>query len=433
MASLSFDKAKGRWRIQFLAPDSSRRSVSMKATRARDKGQSKAAAFKNHIEELSTAIKSGTTLSPQVDTWVHKLPMKTHAQLVDAGLLAQRLDPELSKLGPFLNKWFTDRAGTKASTVITWRNAERNMLSFFGSDKLLTGITEDDGEGFERYLKSQVAEATARKRLSISKQFLSSAIKARILAHNPFDGLRTANKTNRKRQHFVTPQETEPILSACTNAEWRTLVTLARYGALRIPSESAILEWDDINWGESCVHVHAPKTEHHEDEGDRIVPLFPELRHALTELWEETPPGEVFVLPNLRHTTNPLTTLTRIIKRAGVKPFPKAWINMRATRATELENEFGSHKATEWCGHTEKIAEAHYWMVTADDVSKAAEWCSGGAHVVQQGAETGGNASQPDLPAHEKTPVFPGSATDCEELRPVLMGDEGLEPPTPSV
>jgi hypothetical protein len=39
MASLSFDKAKGRWRIQFLAPDGSRRSVSMKATRARDKGQ----------------------------------------------------------------------------------------------------------------------------------------------------------------------------------------------------------------------------------------------------------------------------------------------------------------------------------------------------------------------------------------------------------
>ena len=135
MASLSFDKAKGRWRIQFLAPDGSRRSVSMKATRARDKGQSKAAAFKNHIEELSTAIKSGTTLSPQVDTWVHKLPMKTHAQLVD--------------------------------------------------------------------------------------------------------GLRTANKTNRKRQHFVTPQETGSILSSCSNAEWRALIALARYGGLRVPSESA--------------------------------------------------------------------------------------------------------------------------------------------------------------------------------------------------
>ena len=72
-------------------------------------------------------------------------------------------------------------------------------------------------------------------------------------------------------------------------------------------------------------------------------------------------------------------------------------------------------------------------MVTADDVSKATNWRSGGAHVVQQGAETGGNASQPNSPAHEKTPGFPGSATDCEELPPVLMGDEGLEPPTPSV
>ena len=46
---------------------------------------------------------------------------------------------------------------------------------------------------------------------------------------------------------------------------------------------------------------------------------------------------------------------------------------------------------------------------------------------MQQSAEDGGNASPAISYAHEKTPVFPGSASDCGTLQPVLMGDEGLE------
>ena len=133
------------------------------------------------------------------------------------------------------------------------------------------------------------------------------------------------------------------------------------------------------------------------------------------------------VLPKLRATGNPNTTLHRIIKRAGLPPIPKPWQNLRATRATELEAEFGAHKATEWCGHSEKVAGAHYWMVTQDDIRRAAGWTSG-AYLVQQSGEDGGNASQTISYAHEKTPVFPGSASDCETLQPVLMGNEGLEP-----
>ena len=435
MASLSHDKKNNRWRIQFVAPDGSRRSVSMKATRARDRGQSKAAVLKGHIEELASSVSSGTRTDSVVQRWIDSLSEKMHVQMVDAGLLTERKAPELNRLGTFLTQWFANRAGTKESTVITWRNAERNMVDHFGAEQLLADITEEDAESFERWLKTSegLAEATKRKRLSICKQFMQSAIKARIITQNPFAGLRTGNVTNRKRQAFITPEDTQRILNACAGPEWRTLVALARYGALRIPSEVQDLKWDDINWTEDCLHVHAVKTEHHEDGGDRIVPLFLELRKELNALWDALgdQPAE-HVLPKLRATGNPNTTLHRIIKRAGLPPIPKPWQNLRATRATELEAEFGAHKATEWCGHSEKVAGAHYWMVTQDDIRRAAGW-SIGAHMVQQSVEDGGNGSQADSHAHEKTPVFPGSASDCETLQPVLMGDEGLEPPTPSV
>jgi len=113
--------------------------------------------------------------------------------------------------------------------------------------------------------------------------------------------------------------------------------------------ECSNAEWVDINWAEGCFHVHAPKTEHHANDGDRVVPLFPEVRKYLWELHTQVDDGEVYALPNLRLTTNVIPTLQRIIKRAGLKP----WQNSRASRASELENEFGSHKATGWCGHTE--------------------------------------------------------------------------------
>ena len=173
---------------------------------------------------------------------------------------------------------------------------------------------------------------------------------------------------------------------------------------------------DDIDWANDCIRVHSTKTEHHENEGERIVPLFPELRQELTVLWEHPESGPVYVLPNIRHTTNVLPTLIRIINRAGLTVGPKPWQNMRASRATELENEFGAHKATQWCGHTEKIAEAHYWMVTEDDITKAATYVSD-AHMMQQVDASPGNASKTTLEpdsANEKKPAFAGV---CEESR----------------
>jgi integrase len=278
----------------------------------------------------------------------------------------------------------------------------------------------------------KLGDATRRKRIAITKQMMRSAVKARLIVDNPFRELKTASLANKSRQYFVTHQEAQKVFSACSNAEWRALVALGRYGALRVPSEVREMKCEDINWAEDCFRVHAPKTEHHADEGDRIVPLFPEVRKYLWELHEQTQDGEVYVLPNLRHTTNVLPTLQRIIKRAGLKVWPKGWQNMRATRATELENQFGAHKATEWCGHTQKIAEAHYWMVTADDIAQAAGWQSG-ANVVQQVDADPENASQtvPEPESkNEKNQRLPGVAKNRGRIHIPPVGPEGLEPPT---
>ena len=50
---------------------------------------------------------------------------------------------------------------------------------------------------------------------------------------------------------------------------------------------------------------------------------------------------------------------------------PKAFNNLRASRATELAEQFPGHVAAKWLGHTEEIANAHYRQVLPVHFEKA--------------------------------------------------------------
>ena len=253
---------------------------------------------------------------------------------------------------------------------------------------------------------------------------LQTAVDDRIIEVNPLQKLKVAAVGNPDTQFFISPADSMKVLNACPNAEWRACFVLARWGALRIPSEIQELRWSDILWDQNRFHIHAPKTEHHKDKGNRVVPLFPEVRNALNELWDSLgDKASEFVLPNIRLLTNVNPQLGRIIRNAALKVWPKRWQNLRATSATELEREFPSHVVTGWCGHTERIARQHYWMTTEQDFEKASllSFCS------QHPGESGRNGSQAEMSGDEKSPEIPGFASGRELLRIGPMEDNGLE------
>ena len=434
MASLSFDESKNRYRIRFLAPDGSRPclSLSVRANEKRKGAEKRAHSLLSNLEQLIESRASGRSLDKQLQKWTETLKPGHRKTLLNVGLLASQDNNRPRTLGPLLTGWMADRASQKKSTLQVWGHAKRNLLAFFGNDKLLADITEADASRFERWLvdHEKLQESTVRKRCGFAKQMLQTAVDDRIIETNPLQRLKVAAVGNPDTQYFVTIDESLQTLAACPNAEWKACFSLARWGALRIPSEIQELRWSDVIWSENRFHVHATKTEHHKDKGDRVVPLFPEVADALNGLWDTLggKPSE-YVLPNIRLITNVNTQLGRIIKNAGLKAWPKKWQNLRATRATELEREFPSHVVTGWCGHTERIAKQHYWMTTADDFEKAAVLKSVPL-VSQQGSESGGNASQAELTAHEKSPEIPGFAKGRVTLRATLVEDKGLEPMT---
>jgi hypothetical protein len=67
------------------------------------------------------------------------------------------------------------------------------------------------------------------------------------------------------------------------------------------------------------------------------------------------------------------TELNRIIKRAGLSPWPKLFHNLRASRETELAALYPIHVVCAWIGNTEMIAAKHYLQVTEADFERAAK------------------------------------------------------------
>jgi len=159
---------------------------------------------------------------------------------------------------------------------------------------------------------------------------------------------------------------------ACPDAEWRLIIVLCRIGGLRCPSELQPLTWGDVDWENNRLTVHSPKTEHHAGGESRVIPIFPELLPHLEEACDQAVPGEENIITRYRtYNTNLGTQLGRIIKRAGLKPWPRLFSNLRATRQTELAARFPLHVVCEWLGNSAPIADKHYLQVTDQDYASA--------------------------------------------------------------
>src|SRR5205823_13617452 len=90
-------------------------------------------------------------------------------------------------------------------------------------------------------------------------------------------------------------------------------------------------------------------------------------------VFDEAEPGTVHVVTRYRDADQNLRTrMLRIIRRAGLTAWPKPFHNLRASRETELAEDFPVHVVCKWIGNTERIAQKHYLQVTDDHFDRAA-------------------------------------------------------------
>lgn len=397
MASIT-QHSNGRKTVQFTADSGKRHSIRLGKVSLRLAEQ-----VKLRVEQILVAKSARQPLELDTAQWLGGIDDTLHDRLVRVGLVPSREITSVAALGAFLDDYVTRRIDVREATRVAWGHTVRNLKDFFGDDRDLTSITEADADDFKLHLIGLgLASETIAKRVKNARMFFKLAKKRKLISANPFVEVKAPAVSDPARQHFITVEDTGKLLSVA-NPTWRIIIGLCRYGGLRCPSEVLSLRWEDVLWDSGKIVVTSPKTSHHEGKGSRVIPLFPELATMLWEAQELADDGEVYVVggnyreaargPNGWQNCNLRTQFERIIKRAGLKPWPRLFHNLRASRETELVKEHPIHVVVNWMGNTPKVAMKHYLQVTDADFERA----------TKSGVNFGAVTAPPDQKAVQKS------------------------------
>lgn len=380
-----------------------------------------------HVEALVIAKITSQPVRRETAVWLEDLSAKIKGKLVKAELIHGEKEQANFTLRGFLEGYFK-RPDVLESTKRNWGNARLSLFKFFDPERLLRSFTPADAKDFEQWLTTPASRSvrydgaekdtpislnTRRKRCQVVRQFFADAVERGYIPSNPFQKLKGSMTSNPLRQRFVTREETTRLLEVCADSQWRLLVALARYGALRCPSETHALTWGHIDWEKKRIRVPSPKTAN-VGKPFREIPIFKELAPYLEAAYKDCPEGETRCIWGIGDT-NPGTQIRRLVERAGLTRWPKILHQLRASRATELAREFPKHVATAWCGHTEEVAQKHYWIVTDEDFETASQG-------EKNNAES--NATPPEKPMQKATLQIPATVGEVQkEETQVLEGE----------
>jgi len=394
MASISTDR-KGLRRILFVDGNGERKAIRLGRT-----PKKKVNEIKRRVEDIVAAKAGNYSLERETAEWLAGIEDRIHQKLEAVGLVPKRVAPDAATVGGFTLDYIERRTDTKSSTRVSMKLARQRLLGYFDAGRDLRSVTPLDADMWAVWLKEQkYADATIARTIKRVRQFFRAALRGDLIPRNPFDDLKIPNTANPTRLFFVTREMADAVLTQCPTNEWKLIFALCRYGGLRCPTELLSLTWSDVDVHRNRILIHSTKLEHHATKCKRFIPLFPELRPLLWLAYEECPDGEKYVIRKTRDTNaNLRTRLTKYIQRAGLKPWPRLFQNLRASRETELAGQFPLHVVTEWLGNSNLIAAKHYLSVTDADFDKA----------VRGGAKSDAQTAQ--------NPAQSRSAQECHEV-----------------
>jgi integrase len=379
MASLSVSNGKNT--LQFTDANGKRKTV-----RLGSMSKKSAEAIRLKVEHLVTASLAKVPLDHDTALWIASIGDELAARLATVGLMPERV--KSVTLSELLAQYADIvESKNKSGTRTNFLTISTDLTKFFSVTIDVRSITDENAREFLDHLcERELASATIARRLRRVRSIFAFGVKKKLLAVNPFGEISVPTVLPQERKAYVTVADTEKLIAA-TNPTWRTIIALARYAGLRCPSEVLTLKWSDVNFATSRMTVSSPKTERIPGKAYRVMPIFAQLRPYLDEAFELASDGEVFVIggsngeayrktaqgPNGWVNSNLRTTFTKLVRRAGLTPWPRLFHSLRASCETDLLAEFPINAVTEWMGHSETVALKHYSRIPDDVYERAAK------------------------------------------------------------
>jgi len=438
MASLT-QEGTGNWKVQFVCPLTGKR----KAIRIGGMPKRIRLDLKRRVEDLVNYQKANMPWDGDLAAWVEQVGDDLAEKLAGVGLIEPRTT---TKLAEFIDRFVDGRKDVKPASKTVWRQGRNSLVERLGAERNIRDVSPSDAEEYKQWLIEEgLALYTVRKRLQAAKMFFTAMVKRKLILANPFDGVQVAAIVDTSRNKYIPRSVVEKVMVEAPDAEWRAIVALSRFAGLRCPSEVLSLKWEHIDWEHRRITVPSPKTEHHAEGGQRLIPLFPQLMRPLMEAFELAPDGAVFVVTKHRaqaesaggwKNSNLRTRFQKMIRKAGAKPWPKPFHALRASCETDLLEDYPIQTVSAWLGHSPKVALAHYARVLPEHFDRAAG-VSESVSVPYQNADQHESAAVSNDPQESlqtlcDCTVTPFSSELCGMLQEHPADGEGFEPPVDS-
>jgi integrase len=348
--------------LQIVVPGLGRKTI-----RVGQLPQRAAERFRDKVEVLVDCRRLNQAPDPDLVAWMAGVDDGAYNALAAAGLAEPRAPlTRMPTLGAFIDKHIAQKTGTVAPRSIQLlEQTKARLVARFGSATPLDKITADGALDWRAaMLEDGLSEATVRLHTRNAKTVFNDAVERELISRNPFRKLPSA-AVAAEHDFYVTTEMAEKVLAHLPDHRWRLFFGLGRYAGLRLPSESHILTWDQVDLQRRRLTVYAPKTG-----ATRTVPIVPALAELLREAKARSPQGETRVLPLT--ASNLHRRVHEAIEAAGLEPWEDLFQALRRSAETDFASKFPAHAAAAWLGHGVAVSAKHYLQVPDAMLDQAA-------------------------------------------------------------
>ena len=418
MASVSKEVKNGQaiFRLSFNDSEGKRQRLRLGAISQRD-----AERIATYVDDMLTAKELGGSVHITTARWLSSIGPELYDKLASVGLVEAKVRWTLKQWLAHFHKEQSQKVGVYCQNNLA--RTEALLLEYRSGEVLLTDFTPQDAAGFRKWLEEAgYAKATVAGHIKKAKQYFKAAADAGALPASPFVKVVAGDMSNEERAVYVSTDDIEKAIACAPDAEWRLLIALCRYAGLRCPSEVLRLRWQDVDFVAGTMTIRSTKT------GRRIMPILPELRAYLEDAFN--PEEERCISRYCESNANMRKGFLQILKKAGLKPWPRLFHNLRGSLESDLAERYPIHTVVKWLGNSEAVAMRHYLRqspaVLADVTSQGLGGLVG-PKVGPRLVETNPLAGNETQPAHEKggKSYFPASLVEN------LIPPRGVEPLLP--